>query len=63
VVPRKSHVEFGTWHLVAILNSGGEVSPPNTRGSIKLLHHEKGLLDLIAVQKPKLGLDDAKLVI
>jgi hypothetical protein len=63
VVPTKSHAEFSPWHLVAILNGGGEVSPPSTRGSTKLLGHEQGLLDLGAVQKPKLGLNDAKPVI
>jgi hypothetical protein len=49
VVPTKSCVEFGPWHLVAVLNSGGEVGPPSTRGSTKLLGHEQGLLDLRAV--------------
>jgi hypothetical protein len=49
--------------LVAVLNDGGEVSPPITHGSTKLLGREQGLLDLDAVQKPKLELDDAKLVI
>jgi hypothetical protein len=63
VVPMKSHVEFSPWHLVAVLNSGGEVSPPSTRGSTKLLGREQGLLDLGAVQKPKLGLNDVKPVI
>jgi hypothetical protein len=59
----KSHAELEPWHLVAILNGGGEVSPPSTRGSMKLLGREQGLLDLGAVQKPKLGLNDAKPVI
>jgi hypothetical protein len=63
VVPTKSCVEFSPWHLVAALNGGGEVSPPSTRGSMKLLGHEEGLLDLGAVQKPKLGLNDANSVI
>jgi hypothetical protein len=49
VVPTKSHVEFGPWHLVAVLNGGGEVRPPSTRGSTKLLGCEQGLLDLGAV--------------
>jgi hypothetical protein len=48
---------------VAVLNSGGEVSPPSTRGSTKLLGRKQGLLDLSAVQKPKLGLDDVKSII
>jgi hypothetical protein len=55
----KSRVKFGPWHLVAILNGGDEVSPPSTHGSTKLLGHEQGLLDLGAVKKPKLGLNDA----
>jgi hypothetical protein len=59
----KSRVELGPWHLVAILNGDGEVSPPSTHGSMKLLGREQSLLDLGAVQKPKLGLDDAKPVI
>jgi hypothetical protein len=63
VVPMKSRVELGPWHLVAVLNGGGEVSPPSTRMSMKLLCREQGLLDLGDVQKPKLGLDDAKPVI
>jgi hypothetical protein len=37
VVPTKSCAELGPRHLVAVLNSGGEVSPPSTRGSTKLL--------------------------
>jgi hypothetical protein len=48
---------------VAVLNSGGEVGPPSTRESTKLLGREQDLLDFRAVQKPKLGLNDAKLVI
>jgi hypothetical protein len=59
----KSRAELGPRHLVAVLNSGGEVGPPSTHGSTKLLGHEQSLLDLSAVQKPKLGLDDAKPVI
>jgi hypothetical protein len=62
-VPTKSRAEFGPWHLVAVLNGGGEVSPPSTRGTKKLLGYEQGPLDLGAVQKPKLGLNDAKPVI
>jgi hypothetical protein len=49
VVPTKSRAKFSPWHLVAILNGGGEVSPPSTHGSTKLLGHEQGLLDLGAV--------------
>jgi uncharacterized Fe-S cluster protein YjdI len=59
----KSHAEFGPWHPVAVLNGGSEVSPPSTHGSTKLLGREQGLLDLGAMQKPKLGLNDAKPVI
>jgi hypothetical protein len=60
VVPTKSRVKLGPWHLVAVLNGGGEVSPPSTHGFMKLLDREQSLLDLGAVQKTKLGLDDAK---
>jgi hypothetical protein len=49
VVPMKSRAEFGPWHLVAVLNSDIEVSPPSTRMSTNLLGHEQGLLDLGAV--------------
>jgi hypothetical protein len=56
-------VELSPRHLVAILNSDGEVSPPSIRGSMKLLGHKQSLLDLSAVQKPKLRLNDAKPVI
>jgi hypothetical protein len=62
-VPTKSRAELDPWHLVAILNGGGEVSPLSTHRSMKLLGREQGLLNLGVVQKPKLGLDDAKLVI
>jgi hypothetical protein len=63
MVPMESCAELGPQHLVAILNSGSEVSPPSTRGSTKLLGYEQSVPDLSAVQKPKLGLDDAKSVI
>jgi hypothetical protein len=63
VVPTKSCAKLGPQHLVAVLNSGGEVSPPSTHGSTKLLGCEQSLLDLSAVQKPKLGLNYAKPVI
>jgi hypothetical protein len=63
VVPTKSRAELSPWHLVAILNGGGEVSPSSTHGSTKLLGREQSLLDLGVVQKPKLGLDDVKPVI
>jgi hypothetical protein len=45
----ESCAELGLQHLVAILNSGGEVSPPSTHGSMKLLGREQSLLDLNAV--------------
>jgi hypothetical protein len=63
VVPIESYAELDPWHLAAVLNSGGEVSPPSTHGSMKLLGREQSLLKLSAVQRPKHGLDDAKLVI
>jgi hypothetical protein len=63
VVPMKSRAEFGPWHLVAVLNGDSKVSPPSTRGSMKLLGHEQGLLDLGVVQKLKLGLNNVKPVI
>jgi hypothetical protein len=63
VVSTESCAELDPPHLVAILNSGGEVSPPSTRGSMKLLGCEQSLLELSVLQKPKLGLDDAKPVI
>jgi hypothetical protein len=63
VVPTESYVELSPRHLVVVLYSSGEVRPASTHGSTKLLGHEQSLLDLTAVQKPKLGLDDAKPVI
>jgi hypothetical protein len=63
MVPTESCVELGPRHLVAVLNSGGEVSSPSTHGSTKLLGYEQSGLDLSAVRKLKLGLDDVKPVI
>jgi hypothetical protein len=63
VVSTESCAELGPQHLVAILNSGGEVSPPSTRRSMKLLGCEQSLLEFSVVQQPKLGLDDVKPVI
>jgi hypothetical protein len=63
VVSTESCAELDPRQLVAILNSGDEVSPSSTRGSMKLLGREQSLLELSAVQKLKLGLDDAKPVI
>jgi hypothetical protein len=40
VVSTKSCTELGPQHLVAILNSGGEVGPPGTHESTKLLGHK-----------------------
>jgi hypothetical protein len=63
VVSTESCAELSPRHLVAVLNSGGEVSPPSTHGPMKLLGHEQSLLELSVVQKPKLELDDVKSVI
>jgi hypothetical protein len=63
VVSMESCAELSPRHLVAVLNGGGEVSPPSTRGFTKPLDLEQSLLELSAVQQPKLGLDDAKPVI
>jgi hypothetical protein len=50
VVPTESYAKLSPRHLVAILNSGSEVSPPSTHGSTKLLGHKQSLLELSAVQ-------------
>jgi hypothetical protein len=63
VVSTKGVAQLGQWHLVAILKSGGEVSPPSTGRPTKLLGHVYSLLELGTVQEPKLGLGDVKLVI
>jgi hypothetical protein len=63
VVPTEFCVELSSWQLVVVLNSGGEVSPPSTHGSTKLLGCEQSLLELNAMQQSKLGLEDAKPVI
>jgi hypothetical protein len=60
VVSTESHTELSPRHLVAILNSGGEVNPPSTRGSMKLLGREQSLLELHTVQKLKHELVDMK---
>jgi hypothetical protein len=39
-VPMESCAELSPRHLVAVLNRGSEVSPPSTRGSMKLLGHK-----------------------
>jgi hypothetical protein len=46
----ESCVKLGPQHLVAVLNSGGEISPPSTRGSTKLQGYEQSLLVLSTVQ-------------
>jgi hypothetical protein len=63
VVSTEGWAELNPRHLVAVLNSGGEVSPPSTRGFPKPPGHKQSLLELIAVQKPKLGLGDVKPII
>jgi hypothetical protein len=63
VVPMKSCAELGPQHLVAVLDSGSEVGPPSTRRSTQLLGCKQSLLELSAVERSKLGLDDAKSVI
>jgi hypothetical protein len=50
VVSIESYAELSPRHLVAVLNSGGEVIPPSTHGSTKLLGHEQSLLVLSTVQ-------------
>jgi hypothetical protein len=63
VVSAENCVDLGPWHLVAILDSGGEVSRLSTHASTKLLGHEQSLLELSAVQKPKLRFNYVKPVI
>jgi hypothetical protein len=63
VVSADGLVELSPQHLVAIPKCGGEVSPPSTGGPTKLLGHIQSLLELNTVQQPKLGLNNAKLVI
>jgi hypothetical protein len=63
VVSTESCAKLGPQHLVAVLKSGGEFSPPSTHGSTKLMGHKQSLLNLSIVQKPKLGFDDVKPVI
>jgi hypothetical protein len=59
VVSMKGLAELGTQHLVVVVKSGGEVSPPSTGKHMKLLGHVQSLLELGTVQEPKLGLSDA----
>jgi hypothetical protein len=63
VVSTEGLAELSPRHLVAVTNSGGEVSPPRTGGPTKLLGHVQSPLELGIVQEPKLGLSDAKAVI
>jgi hypothetical protein len=50
VVSTEGLVELGPRHLVAVLKSGGEVSPPSTAGPTKLLGPVQSLLELGTVQ-------------
>jgi hypothetical protein len=46
VVSTEGLTELNPWHLVAVLKSGGEVSPPSTSGPMKLLGRVQSLLKL-----------------
>jgi hypothetical protein len=63
VVSTKGLAKLSLRHLVVVLKSGGEVSPPSTGGPTKLLSHVQSLLELSTVQKPKLRHGDVKPVI
>jgi hypothetical protein len=63
VMSTESCAELSPRHLVVVLNRCGEVIPPSTRESTKLLGREQSLLVVSTVQQPKLGLDDVKPVI
>jgi hypothetical protein len=63
VVSTEDLTELGPRHLVPVVKSGSEVSPPSTSEPTKLLGHVQSLLELDTVQESKLGLGDAKLVI
>jgi hypothetical protein len=47
LVSTESYAEVGPRHLMTVLNSGGEISPPSTRGPTKLLGREQSLLELM----------------
>jgi hypothetical protein len=49
VVSTKGLVELGPRYLVAVLKSGGEVSPPSIGGPTKLMGHVHSLLELNTV--------------
>jgi hypothetical protein len=63
VVSTEGLAKLGPRHLVAILKSDGEVSPPSIGRPTKLLGYVQSLLEISTVQEPKLGLGDAKPVI
>jgi hypothetical protein len=63
VLSAEGLAKLSPWHLVAIMKSGGEVSPTRIGGPMKLLVLLQSLLELGTVQQPKLGLDDAKPII
>jgi hypothetical protein len=63
VVSVEGLTELSPRHLVAVLKSGSEVSPPSTGGPTKLLGHLQSLLELSIVQQPKLRLEDAEPII
>jgi hypothetical protein len=63
VVGTESDAELGPRNLVVCRASGGVVGPPRASIITQLLHSEESLLQLRAVQEPKLGLDHPKLVI
>jgi hypothetical protein len=63
VVGVESAVKLCPWHLIVHGVSGGVVGPTHTSVTTQLLHGEKSLLHLRAVQEPKLGLNHLKSVI
>jgi hypothetical protein len=63
VVTTESTAKLSQRHLVVHGASGGVVGPPHTGVTMQLLHGEESLLQLRAVQEPKLGLNHPKPVI
>jgi hypothetical protein len=63
VVSMEGLVELGPRHLVGVLKSGGEVSPPSIGRPTILLGYIQSLVELSTVQELKLGLGDANPVI